>query len=343
MHAYESGRLDLPFVGHCTFGKRPPCLDWDALEADVAVLGVPYDMGTQFRPGARFGPRAIREASTLFSFGHGGAYDHEDDVVYLPTDEVRIVDVGDADIVHTDTAASHRNTEFAVRKILERGALPVVLGGDHAINIPCVRAFSDEPPIHIVQFDAHLDFVDVRHGVREGHGNPMRRASEHPYVTGLTQLGIRNVSSTAREGYEEARRRGSTIRSVRQCRKLGTDGVLALIPPDVRYYVTIDIDGFDPSIAPGTGTPSHGGFLYWEVIEILQGLAKRGEVVGIDLVEVAPAYDPSGITAILAAQILLNFLGFVFHERSLRAIARDGAASGAQARVNGTGVEDAIA
>jgi agmatinase len=230
-------------------------------------------------------------------------------------DKVRIVDAGDADIVHTDTAASHRNAELAVRKILESGALPVVLGGDHAVNIPCVRAFSDELPIHIVQIDAHLDFVDVRHGVREGHGNPMRRAAEQAHVAGITQLGIRNVSSTAREGYEDARRRGSVIRSVRQCRQLGTKGVLDLIPPGVRYYVTIDIDGFDPSIAPGTGTPSHGGFLYWEVMELLQGLARRGRVVGIDLVEVAPAYDPSGITAMLAAQVLLNFLGYIFHAR----------------------------
>jgi agmatinase len=319
MHAYEHGRLDLPFVGHCTFGKRPPCLDWDSLDADVAVLGVPYDMGTQYRSGARFGPRAIREASTLFSFGHGGAYDHEADVVYLPMDQVRIVDVGDADIVHTDTAASHRNAEAAVRKILERGAMPVVLGGDHAVNIPCIRAFADQPPIHLVQIDAHLDFVDVRHGVREGHGNPMRRALEQAHVTGLTQLGIRNVSSTARDGYEDARRRGATIRSVRQFRQLGTERALELIPAGVRYYVTLDIDAFDPSIAPGTGTPSHGGFLYWEVLEFLEGLARRGEVVGIDLVEVAPAYDPAGITAILAAQVLLNFLGFIFHERSRRA------------------------
>ena len=319
MHAYEHGRLDLPFVGHCTFAKRPPCPDWEALDADVAVLGIPYDMGTQYRPGARFGPRAIREASTLFSFGHGGAYDHEDDVVYLPLERVRIVDVGDADVVHTDTAASHRNAELAVRRILARGAMPVVLGGDHAINIPCIRAFADQPPIHLVQIDAHLDFVDSRHGVREGHGNPMRRAVEQPHVTGLTQLGIRNVSSTAREGYEDARRRGSTIRSVRQFRQLGTAGVLELVPAGAHYYVTIDIDAFDPSIAPGTGTPSHGGFLYWEVMEFLQGLARRGRVVGIDLVEVAPAYDPAGITAILAAQVLLNFLGYIFHDDRGRA------------------------
>jgi agmatinase len=160
--------------------------------------------------------------------------------------------------------------------------------------------------------------------VREGHGNPMRRAVEQAHVTGITQLGIRNVSSTAREGYEDARRRGSVIRSVRQCRQLGTEGVLDLIPPGVRYYVTIDIDGFDPSIAPGTGTPSHGGFLYWEVMELLHGLARRGTVVGIDLVEVAPAYDPSGITAMLAAQVLLNFLGYIFHSREEAAATEKG-------------------
>ena len=311
-HGYEHGRLDLPFVGFCTFGKRPICQDWDKIDADVAVLGIPYDMGTQYRAGARFGPRGIREASTLFSFGHAGAYDHEDDVVYLPLDKVRIVDIGDADIIHTDTAKSHANAEYAVRKILSANALPVILGGDHAVNIPCIRAFADNGPIHIVQIDAHLDFVDVRHGVREGHGNPMRRAAEQKHVTGFTQIGIRNVSSTAREGYEDARARNSTIISVRRARQLGSRGVLDHIPANKRYYVTIDIDGFDPSIAPGTGTPSHGGLLYYEVMEILHGLAKRGDVVGVDLVEVAPAYDPSGITAFLAAQVLLTFLGYIF-------------------------------
>ena len=155
---YETGRLNLPFVGHCTFAKQPICLDWDAIDADVAVLGIPYDMGTQYRSGARFGPRAIREASTLFSFGHGGAYDHEDDTVYLPTNEVQIVDIGDADIIHTDTIKSHENTEFAVRKILKSGALPLCLGGDHAVHIPCIRAFDNQQPVHIIHIDAHLDF-----------------------------------------------------------------------------------------------------------------------------------------------------------------------------------------
>lgn len=314
-HGYNSGRLNLPFVGIATFGKKPYVEDWSNIDADVAIIGAPFDAGTQFRSGARFGPRGVREASTLFSFGHAGAYDHEDDTTYLGP-EVNIIDMGDADIVHTDTVKSHANIEYAVRQALKGGALPVTIGGDHSINIPCVNAFDDQGPIHILQIDAHLDFVDERHGVRNGHGNPMRRAADHDYVTGLTQLGIRNVSSTTKEGYDYAREVGSDILSVRQTRALGPEAVVARIPKGARLYVTIDIDGFCPSIAPGTGTPSHGGFLYYDVLEILQLAAKYHEIIGIDLVEVAPDYDQSDTTTILAAQVLLNFLGFIFHERN---------------------------
>lgn len=255
-HGYEGGRLNLPFVGICTFAKSEYVPDWGAIEADVAVLGAPFDFGCQWRSGARFGPRAIRDASTLFSFGHGGAYDFEEDVTFLPVDSTKIIDIGDADIIHTDTIGSHANIEAGVRAILGAGAIPVVLGGDHSVNIPCVNAFDDQDPVHVVHVDAHLDFVDERHGVRFGHGNPMRRAMEKDHVIGLTQIGIRNVSSTAREGYEDARRMGSDILSVRHLRKMGVDAVLERIPAAKRYYVTIDIDAFDPSIAPGTGTPS---------------------------------------------------------------------------------------
>ena len=313
-HEYENGRLNLPFVGIATFGKKQYIEDWSKLDADVAIIGAPFDFGAQYRSGARFGPRSIREASTLFSFGHAGAYDHEDDATYLGED-VRIVDMGDADIIHTDTIQSHANIEKAVRAALNAGALPVTIGGDHSINIPCINAFSDQGDFHILQIDAHLDFVNERHGVRFGHGNPMRRAAEKTYVTGLSQFGIRNVSSTARVGYEDARKMGSDILSVRQIREMGTKKATKRIPKG-KLYVTIDIDAFCPSIAPGTGTPSHGGFLYYDVLEILQEVSKNNEIIGIDLVEVAPAYDPSEVTAILAAQLLLNFLGFIFHNRT---------------------------
>ena len=305
------GRLNLPFVGIPTFGKREYVHNWEKLSADIAILGAPFDCGTQFRSGARFGPRSIREASTLFSFGHAGAYDHEDDKVYLNSD-VKIVDMGDADIVHTDTVKSHKNIEFAVKCALNAGSLPVIIGGDHSINIPCINAYEGQQPFHVLQIDAHLDFVDERHGVKFGHGNPMRRAAEKDYVFGLTQLGIRNVSSTAKEGYEQARLMGSDIISVRQARHMGMVNVVNRIPKNERLYISIDIDAFCPSIAPGTGTPSHGGFLYYEVLEILKQVAHRNQVIGIDLVEVAPDYDQSGSTAVLAAQVLLNFLGFIF-------------------------------
>jgi len=314
-NTYDKGRLNLPFVGIATFGKRPYAENLADLNADVAIIGAPFDAGTQWRSGARFGPKAVRDASMLFSFGHAGAYDHEDDLTYLP-ETVRIVDMGDADIIHTDTEGSHANIETAVRAALAADALPVTIGGDHSINIPCIRAFDGEGDIHILQIDAHLDFVDERHGVRHGHGNPMRRAAEHDYVTGLTQIGIRNVSSTAKEGYNDARAMGSDILSVRQVRALGAQSLIERIPKAARLYITIDIDAFCPSIAPGTGTPSHGGFLYYDVLEILQKAAERHDIVGIDLVEVAPDYDPTGSTAILAAQVLMNLLGFIFYART---------------------------
>ena len=312
---YDQGRLNLPFVGICTFGKYPYVSDWDSINADVAVMGAPFDFGSQFRTGSRMGPRGIREASTLFSFGHAGAYDFEDDITYLPSDSTKIVDIGDADIIHTDTIKSHTNIKFGVQKILSAKAIPVVMGGDHSINIPCIDAFENEDPIHVIQIDAHLDFVDERHGVRYGHGNPMRRALEKKYVSGLTQIGIRNVSSTAKDGYIDAREKGSKIFSVRHLRQMGINKILNEIPKNKRYYLTIDIDAFDPSIASGTGTPSHGGFYYYEVLELIDGIIKQGSVVGLDLVEVAPDYDLTNSTSTLAAQLLMNTIGRILHHK----------------------------
>ena len=313
---YDQGRLNLPFVGICTFGKYPYVSDWDQISADVAVMGAPFDFGSQFRTGSRMGPRGVREASTLFSFGHAGAYDFEDDITYLPSDSTRIVDIGDADIIHTDTIKSHANIKFGVKKILAANAIPVVIGGDHSINIPCIDAFEKEEPIHLIQIDAHLDFVDERHGVKYGHGNPMRRASEKKYVSGMTQIGIRNVSSTAKEGYVDAREKGSKIFSVRHVRQMGLDKILNEIPKGKRYYISIDIDAFDPSIASGTGTPSHGGFYYYEVLELIDGIIKQGSVVGLDLVEVAPDYDVTNSTSTLAAQLLMNTIGRILHHKN---------------------------
>mmetsp|Transcript_5231 Transcript_5231/g.12603 ORF Transcript_5231/g.12603 Transcript_5231/m.12603 type:complete len:358 (+) Transcript_5231:88-1161(+) len=312
--SYETGRLNLPFVGHTTFGKYAPVTDWSdlrAIKADFAVLGVPNDMGTQYRSGARMGPRSIREASTLYQFGHKEVFDFDTGETYSYG---TVVDIGDVDVVHTDQVQSLNRTRQSVETILHAGMIPIILGGDHATTSPVCSALAVlQKPIFLIQIDAHLDFVDERHGVRYGHGNPMRRCLEMQHITGMLQLGIRGVSSTAKSGFEDAEKMGSTILSVRKVRELGTAAIAARVPKGSHVYFSIDIDGLDPSIAPGTGTPSHGGFLYYEVKDLLREviLFRAAEIVGLDLVEVSPPYDPAQVTATLAARLLLDSMGFV--------------------------------
>ncbi|QIZ09133.1 agmatinase [Priestia megaterium] len=310
----EKQFLNLPFTGICTFGKYPVCSDINQLDADVAVIGVPNDMGTQWKSGARMGPRGIREGSTLYSFGLNGAYDIEKDITYLGP-RWKVVDCGDVDMVHGDMMQCHENTEEALRKIVSKGAMPVVLGGDHSISIPVGKALEDLGPFHVIQIDAHLDWADHRSGQRYGHGSCIRRLSEMDHVQKIFQFGIRGISSSLKEDVDAAREYGSVILSPRQIRKMGIERVIELLPEGEKYYITLDIDGLDPSVAPGTGTPSPGGFIYDEVNELLEGIAKRGKVIGFDLVEVAPPYDPAGMTGQVGARLALDLLSFVLKEK----------------------------
>ncbi|MET3971694.1 agmatinase [Bradyrhizobium sp. S3.9.1] len=312
-------RMNLPFVGLATFAGQPACTDWDRLDgADVAVLGIPIDTASSYRVGTRFGPRAIREASMFHGFGPEGVFDFEDEVTYLTADEVKIVDAGDSDVIYADTKRSLANAELAVRQLLDAKTMPYILGGDHAITMATVAAYSNEKPIHIIHLDAHFDFIDQRNGISWGHGSPMRRASEMAHVKGITTLGPHNMASVSRKDYEAAKAYGTHVVSLRKFRSIGAAAALSHIPDGERVYVSIDIDSFDPSIAPGTATISHGGFTYYEAKDLLQEIAWRFEVVGADFVEVSPPYDPSGITSLLAARVSLDFVGSIFHERAKR-------------------------
>jgi len=310
----EKQILNLPFTGICSFGKYPICTSLDALDADVAVIGVPYDMGTQWKSGTRMGPRGMREGSTLYSFGLEGAYDIEKDIMYLGPD-CNVVDCGDVDIVHGDLEQSFENVEESIRKIVSKGAIPVVMGGDHSITIPVGRALDSIGSFHVIQIDAHLDWADHRSGQRNGHGSTLRRLSEMDHVDKMFQFGIRGISSSTKVDVDAAREYGSVILSPRQMRKMSIESVIDLIPEGENYYVTIDIDGLDPSLAPGTGTPSPGGLYYDEVNELLEGISKRGNVIGFDLVEVSPPYDPTGITSQVGARIILDFISFILKEK----------------------------
>jgi agmatinase len=311
-------RMDLPFVGLATFAGQPACTDWDRLDgADVTVLGIPIDTASSYRVGTRFGPRAIREMSMFHGFGPEGVFDFEDEVTYLSAEEVRIVDAGDSDVIYADTKRSLANAELAVRALLDAKTMPYILGGDHAITMATIAAYSNEKPIHIVHLDAHFDFIDARNGITWGHGSPMRRASEMTHVKGITTLGPHNMAAVSRKDYEAAKAYGTHVVSLRKFRTIGPKAALAHIADGERVYVSIDIDSFDPSIAPGTATISHGGFTYYEAKELLREVARRFEVVGVDFVEVSPPYDPSGITALLAARTSLDFIGSIF-ERANR-------------------------
>ena len=311
----DGKRLNLPMTGICSFMKKEICTDLDRLEADVAVLGVPYDMGIQYRSGTNQGPECIRAGSKLTAFTNDdGVYDPDRDEMFLDS-RWRIVDCGDADIVHGDLEQSFRNIEESVRKIVAKGAMPVVMGGDHSITIPVVRALDSLGPVCVVQIDAHLDWCDERAGQRLGQGSPMRRLSEMKHVNGMAQVGIRGLGSSMKSDFEAARAYGSVIISARDVKKKGIDYALSQIPPAERYYITYDIDGTDPALVTGTGTPSAGGLHYYEINDLLYGITKKGEVVGFDLVEVAPQYDPSGYTGIFAARMMIEFMGYILKSK----------------------------
>lgn len=308
------GKVNLPITGICSFAKYPICTDLDQLEADMAILGVPYDLGVSFLTGTRLGPRRVREVSTHYARGDAGFYDPERDEVFLGA-PWRIADCGDADIVHGDIHASFDNIEAAVRKIIERGATPVVIGGDHSISIPVARALDSFGPVTVVQFDAHLDWSLAPGGQRFGNGSPMRRMSEMSHIQSMVQIGLRGLGSSRKEDFDDAKAYGSVLISAKEAKQLGVEGVMAKIPQAERYYVTIDIDAFDISLATGTGSPSPGGFAFDELNSMLEALAQKGEIVCFDFVEVAPQYDPAGATSRVAAMTILNFMGHILKRK----------------------------
>ncbi len=306
-------KLNLPFVGIASFCKFPICTDLERLDADVAILGMPCDIAVQCRSGTRFGPRSIRVESTGF-MGLTGSYDPERDDMYLGP-PWKIVDCGDVDVIHGDLEQSFDNCTEMVRQIVARGAMPVVLGGDHSISIAVARALDCHKDITLFQLDAHLDWADERFGQKHGNGSPCRRISEMDHFKGMAQFGVRGVGSSFKSDFDDARAYGSVIMSPKEIRKIGLAAAMDRVPKSEKYFVTIDVDAIDGSLAPGSGSPSFGGFTYDEMNEMLEIMAKKGQIVGFDFVEVAPNYDSNGTTSLMAARLILDFIGFILKEK----------------------------
>jgi len=312
--------VDLPFSGIATFFKAPHVPRPTMAAADVAVVGIGWDEGTTNRSGARMGPRALREASTLWAFQNGlePFWDGEAGVELLGG--VRWADCGDVALGPMWSPERYHNAVVdKMRPLIESGVFPVTLGGDHSVTYPVLKALSQArggKPFQLVQFDTHMDYWDQEGGQRYSHASPIIRSDESGWLAGLTQYGIRSLH-TSGDNIALARSRGAHIFWCEQAKDTRVEELVEHLPVGADTYITFDIDALDPAIAPGTGTPEPGGFSYYEAKAILLAVCARCNVIGMDLVEVAPQYDgPGQLTALHGARLILDTVGAVFRRRA---------------------------
>jgi len=298
------GGNEMPRFGGIATMMRLPHVP-DAAGLDVAFVGVPFDIGTSNRAGARFGPRQIRTESCLirpYNMATRAA----------PFDSLQVADIGDVAINTFNLEKSVVIIEQAYDKILEQGCKPLTMGGDHTISLPILRALKKQHgPVGIVHVDAHADINDHMFGEPVAHGTPFRRAIEEGLIESsrMVQIGLR-ASGYEADDFDWPREQGVRVVQAEECWYQSLKPLMQEVRDQLGagpVYLTFDIDGLDPAYAPGTGTPEIGGLTVHQGLEIIRGC--RGmDVVGGDLVEVAPAYDTSGNTALVAANLLFEML-----------------------------------
>lgn len=298
------GGNEMPrFAGPGTFMRLPATSALD--EVDVAVLGVPFDLGTSNRPGSRFGPRGIRGESVLlrpYNMATRAA----------PFDSLRIDDLGDVAINTFNLQDSVKRIEAHYDTVAAAGVIPVTMGGDHTIVYPILKALAKKHgPVGLVHVDAHTDINDTMFGEKIAHGTPFRRCVEDGLLDGnrVVQIGVRGTGYAA-DDFDWSREQGFRVVQVEECWHKSMEPLMAEVRTqlsDGPVYLSFDIDGLDPAFAPGTGTPEVGGLTVIQALEIIRG-CKGLDLVGCDLVEVAPIYDTSGNTSLTAANLLYEML-----------------------------------
>ncbi len=291
------------FAGIGTFARLPQ-ID-DVSDVDVAVMGVPFDSGVSYRPGARFGPTHVRESSRLLR-----PYNPAVDV--LPFEKYQVADAGDIGVNPFNLEEAIQDIEYGSRALHERAKRILTIGGDHTIALPLLRTMhAKHGPISVVHFDAHLDTWDTYFGARYTHGTPFRRASEEGLIDrdGSMHVGTRGPLYSSKDLSADADL-GFDIFSTTEFDSIGLQGAIDRIAARVEdrpMYVSIDIDVLDPAHAPGTGTPEAGGLTSRELLSVIRSFSKLN-IVGADVVEVAPAYDHAEITGIAASHVLYELL-----------------------------------
>jgi agmatinase len=316
----RSNNMDYKAVGLSMFGipsfakaKQVSLTeDWDA---DVAVLGIPFDQGAGFRSGTRHGPKHVRDWSIRYS--HLTAPEtpgYWDMRTQANRGFCSIVDCGDVDILPLVWEDNFERITESVKGILAHKAMPIVLGGDHSVTFPIVRSFEGRGPITVVQFDAHADYRDEVLGVRYGHGNVLRRVRELPHIEKILTIGLNGYKQREID-LRDHKADGNDIIHAFEIHDHGPQHYLPRLPSGQDVYITFDIDVFDASVAPGTGTPEPGGLTFVQVRQFLETLCRKNRVVGMDLVEVNPLYDPSFITALTATHVIVDTLGLLFPDK----------------------------
>jgi agmatinase len=291
-----------------------PVVAPEEVDGGFAFLGVPY--GVPYVMGDVGAPCA-GAAEALRGFTHDQAYatdiDHHDfdlDGPLWPDDVPAIVDLGDVAGDPYDLEAAPRRTTAIVRTVLERGAFPLAVGGDDSIPIPVFAGYEDRGPINVLHVDAHLDFRDEVGGVTRGYSSVIRRIREMPHTGRIVQVGLRGVGSARPKEVADAVAAGNVLIRADEVHEHGPDLVLDQLPDDAPWFVTIDMDGLDPSIAPGVGWPLPGGLTFPQISTIVRTLAGQGRMVGLDLTEHAPALDVRQLTLLTMTRLLLNVIGF---------------------------------
>jgi agmatinase len=285
--------------------------DLDNLKADIAFLGIPYGSAysvADITNDQSNMPTAMRQASDRLVRGLE-RYDFDLGGPLYAGKPIRAVDCGDVRADIHDLKAHMARAEQVVRKILAAGALPIVLGGDHAVPIPVLRALEGRGPITLIQIDQHIDWRDEVNGVRDGLSSPIRRASEMQHIGEIFQIGLRATGSARQEEVDAARAYGAHLISAYELHEEGMDAILRRIPDGGRYYLTVGLDGMDCAIAPAVAAPMPGGVTYVQARRLIHGLVKKGRVVGMDVVEITPRADVNQITCITAGRLIVNLIG----------------------------------
>lgn len=297
-----------------TFLGFPLALDLDDLQADFAILGIPFGMPYRTSSTANdqsTAPDAIRHAPTAEDIEYTRNHYDFDLAGHLFADKnIKVVDCGNVSGDVTHHTAHYQRAEQAARKILAAGATLIALGGDHGVSIPVIRALEvlDET-FTLVHIDAHLDWRDEVNGEPEGYSSPIRRASEMPWIDKIVQIGLRGIGSARGPEVADARAYGADLISAYEMHDIGIDAVLDRIPDGGPYYLTIDADGIDPTIMPAVMAQTPGGLDWIQARKLVHGLVSKGRVVGMDLVEIAPGNDVGKITMIHAERLICNFIG----------------------------------